>query len=183
MENNEEQRGAKKVPASLGPGFLPGEDGNEAERPCSEGGSQVENEKQHEGSMLGGCTGLGFRPGKSGNPAGRPRSKGLVNALRAKMGESRPDGRTTEEHLVSALIEEGLRGKHRVAAIEAILDRLEGKPKQRLDLNDVSEDIRRRPTSDLEFYMKHYHWPEEHREQAAGAEEGDALLILDDGAV
>jgi uncharacterized protein DUF5681 len=105
--------------------------------------------------------GLGFLPGKSGNPGGRPRSKGLVNALRAKLGESRPDGRTTEEHLVSALIEEALRGKHRVAAIEAILDRLEGKPKQQLDVNNITDDIRRRPTEDLRFNMGHGHWPED----------------------
>jgi uncharacterized protein DUF5681 len=113
--------------------------------------------------MLGGCNGLGFLPGKSGNPGGRPRSKGLVNALRAKLSESRPDGRTTEEHLVSALIEEALRGKHRVAAIEAILDRLEGKPKQQLDVNNITDDIRRRPTADLRFYMANGHWPEDAR--------------------
>lgn len=145
----------------------------------------MENEKQDEGSMLGGCTGLGFRPGKSGNPAGRPRSKGLVNALRAKMGESRADGRTTEEHLVSALIEEGLRGKHRVSAIEAILDSLEGKPKQQLDVNDISDDIRKRSTADLQFYLDHSHWPEEHQSRtvdAAEAEDGNALFMADDRA-
>ena len=126
----------------------------------------MEKEKLRDGSILGGCTGLGFRPGKSGNPAGRPRTRGLVTALRLKMAEIGPDGRSIEERLVSALIEEGLRGKHRVAAIEAILDRLEGKPKQQLDFNNISDDLRKRSTAELRFYLEHFHWPEESQEQA-----------------
>jgi hypothetical protein len=36
------------------------------------------------------------------------------------------------------LVKEALRGKHRLAAVEAIFDRLEGRPAQRLDLADVT---------------------------------------------
>jgi hypothetical protein len=187
VENNTEQRDEpKRLGGVTRRAFTPGQSGNEAGRPCDEGESNVENEKQDEGSMLGGCTGLGFRPGKSGNPAGRPRSKGLVNALRAKMGESRPDGRTTEEHLVSALIEEGLRGKHRVSAIEAILDRLEGKARQQLDVNNISDDLRKRSTAELQYYLEHFHWPEQIVEPTAEAGEtdsDDAYLMTGDGAM
>ena len=116
-------------------------------------------EQREEPKQLGGVTGRGFLPGQSGNPTGRPRTRGLVTALRAKLAEIGPDGSSIEERLAATLIEEGLRGKHRVSAIEVILDRLEGKPKQAIDFSDVSDDIRRRSTPELRFYLAHYRWP------------------------
>ena len=50
------------------------------------------------------------------------------------MAEELPDGRTVEEALAPVLVEEGLNGGHRVAAVSSIFDRLEGKPKQPIDL-------------------------------------------------
>lgn len=82
-------------------------------------------------------TGKGFQPGQSGNPQGRPRTKGLVNALKAAVAEEVPDGRTVEEALADTLIEEGLNGKHRLAAISAIYDRIEGKPRQSISFEDA----------------------------------------------
>jgi hypothetical protein len=48
-----------------------------------------------------------------------------------------PDGRTVEEALAHVLVEEGLNGRHRVAAVNSIFDRLEGKPKRQLAVDDA----------------------------------------------
>jgi hypothetical protein len=50
-----------------------------------------------------------------------------------------PDGRTVEEAIAEALIDEGLYGKHKVAAINAIYDRIEGKPRQPITLDEERE--------------------------------------------
>lgn len=52
------------------------------------------------------------------------------------MAKELPDGRTVEEALAQVLVEEGLNGKHRVAAVNSIFDRLEGKPKQPIDMHE-----------------------------------------------
>jgi hypothetical protein len=85
--------------------------------------------------LLGGITGRGFMPGVSGNPKGRPRVHGMLEVLRIRVSDLIEDSRTIEEHLVDALIFEALQGKNRLAAIQAIFDRLEGKPNQRVDVN------------------------------------------------
>ena len=120
------------------------------------------NDQQRlEPKRLGGITGRGFLPGQSGNPSGRPRgsAKGLLTVLRSKIAEAGQDGRTIEERLVAALVEEALRGKHRLAAIEVIFDRLEGRPAQRLDLADVTSDLRSRSTEELQFFLDFKRWP------------------------
>src|SRR4051794_6035225 len=91
------------------------------------------NAKQRAGmaeETLGGVTGRGFMPGVSGNPNGRPPSNGLLKLLRESVTNHGANGLTVEELLVQALIDEALKGKHRLAAISMIFDRLEGKPKQ-----------------------------------------------------
>ena len=119
------------------------------------------NDEQHpEPKRLGGVTGRGFLPGKSGNPNGRPRTKGLITALRAKVAEIAPDGRTLEAHLVDVLLQEALRGRHRLAAVETIFDRLEGRPRHRLEVADISEDLRKKSIEELTFYLAHLRWPE-----------------------
>jgi hypothetical protein len=101
------------------------------------------NLKQPEQSkQLGGITGRGFLPGRSGNVNGRPKTNtGLVNAIRAKVAELAPDGRTIAQHIAAMLVDESLRGRHRVAAASVILDRLEGRPAQQLDLNNITQDL------------------------------------------
>jgi integrase len=64
-----------------------------------------------------------FCPGQSGNPSGRPRTRGLVNALRAKVEEAGPDGRSLEDRLVGVLLQEALSGRHRLAAVEVNRER------------------------------------------------------------
>jgi hypothetical protein len=56
------------------------------------------------------------------------------------------------------LVDESLRGKHRVAAATLILDRLEGRPAQQLNLNNVT-DLARRSDPDLQFFLEHSPWP------------------------
>lgn len=111
--------------------------------------------------QLGGVTGRGFLPGQSGNPNGRPHTKGLLTALRNKVAETGADGRTVEDQLVEVLVQEALRGKHRLPAVEAIFDRLEGRSTLRLDVNDVTADLRSRSNEELQFHLDHDRWPEE----------------------
>jgi hypothetical protein len=95
--------------------------------------------QRRERKLPGGITDKGFQQGQSGNPNGRPRTHGLVNALRIAIVQELRDGRTVEEAIAEALIEEALHGKHRVAAINAIYDRIEGKPRQPITLDEERE--------------------------------------------
>ena len=120
------------------------------------------NAKQRRnGKLLGGVTGRGFLPGRSGNPLGRPRTTGLLEALRAKMFEIEADGRSVAEHVAEALVDESLRGRQRIAAASLILDRLEGRPPQQLDLNNITGELDHRRDDELRFYLQNSHWPEQ----------------------
>ncbi|MGA9813325.1 MAG: DUF5681 domain-containing protein [Terriglobales bacterium] len=119
------------------------------------------NSKQHRTKQLGGITGRGFLPGQSGNPNGRPHTKGLLTALRQKVAEAGADGQTIEDQLVEVLVQEALRGKHRLPAVEAIFDRLEGRSIQRVDVNDVTADLRGRSDAELQFHLDNNRWPDE----------------------
>jgi len=108
---------------------------------------------------VGGVTGHGFLPGRSGNPKGRPRTRGLLNALKAKVQEMGPDGRSIEEQLIDVLVDEALNGKNRLPALEEIFNRLEGRSHQTLAVSDLSQEIRMKSDSELEFYLQHDRWP------------------------
>jgi hypothetical protein len=122
----------------------------------------VENnvKQRAHGKRLGGASGKGFLPGRSGNPGGRPRTTGLIDAIRAKVFEIGTDGRTVAEQIAQMLVDESLRGKHRVAAATLILDRLEGRPPQQLNLNNITHDIAGRSDAELRHYLDHGRWPE-----------------------
>jgi hypothetical protein len=124
-------------------------------------------EQREEPKQLGGITGKGFMPGQSGNPSGRPRTRGLVSALRAKVAEVGPDGRSLEERLVGVLLQEALGGRHRLAAVEVIFDRLEGRASQHIEVADVTRELRQKSDDELRFHLEHDRWPE-----------GDELLEL-----
>jgi hypothetical protein len=130
------------------------------------------NLKQPErNKQLGGITGRGFLPGRSGNVNGRPKTNtGLVNAIRAKVAELAPDGRTIAQHIAAMLVDESLRGRHRVAAASVILDRLEGRPAQQLDLNNITQDLASRSEDELRFHLANDCWPED----ASGTEEAQS---------
>jgi hypothetical protein len=117
------------------------------------------NAKQRAAKKPGGVTGKGFIPGQSGNPAGRPRTKGLVAALKSAVAEVIPDGRTIEQALVDELVSEALRGRRRLPAIAEIFDRLEGKPRQALDFNDITRSLQGRTQEELLHYAETGKWP------------------------
>jgi len=100
-------------------------------------------------------------PGQSGNPDGRPRTSGLLNGLRARLAEALPDGRSTEQALINVLVQEALRGKHRLQAIMMIFDRLEGKATVRVELNDRRSQLAAKSKEELQFFLVHGRWPEE----------------------
>ena len=118
----------------------------------------VEQRKQLK--QLGGITGRGFLPGQSGNPSGRPRTRGLVSSLRAKMGEIGPDGSSLEDRLVGVLVQEALKGRQRLAAVEVIFDRLEGRASQHIEVADVTKELRQKSDDELRFHLEHDRWPE-----------------------
>lgn len=74
-----------------------------------------------------------FKPGNNANPLGRPRRgatlKELINHELEQMDES---GKTKKEILISAICKAALKGKE--SAINTILDRLEGKPGQTVEV-------------------------------------------------
>lgn len=49
----------------------------------------------------------------------------------------------------------------RIQALSEIIDRAEGKPKQQLDVNDVTAELRQRSDEDLMYHLEHGYWPEE----------------------
>lgn len=120
--------------------------------------NEENNAKQR---LRGGITGKGFRPGQSGNPKGRPPTRRLVNALKAALGEVRKDGRTMEQAIAGELVREALRGRRKLAAIAEIFDRIEGKPRQQVDLNDITEEFSGRTDEELLYYAEHGNWPEQ----------------------
>jgi hypothetical protein len=85
------------------------------------------------------------------------------------MSEVGPNGRSIEEQLVDVLVQEALRGKQRMAAVEAIFDRLEGRARQQIDVADVTQELRQKSDDELRFYLTHFHWPEESQERALKA--------------
>ena len=108
----------------------------------------------------------------SPNPGGRPKSRLLSEALRARLGEVKPDdpkSRTYAEIVAENLIEIACaQGRSAVTAAAEIADRLEGRPMQRLDVNDITADLSTRSDAELQYHLDHGRWPE-----------ADELLELD----
>lgn len=124
--------------------------------------------QRRNGKLLGGITGKGFLPGRSGNPNGRPRTQGLLNSLKIRITEIRPDGRSVEEVLVDTLLQEAFTGKNRMTALAYVFDRLEGRPRQELDVKNITEQLRTRSDEELKFYLANGHWPEGRELPASG---------------
>ena len=131
----------------------------------------VEQRKQPK--QLGGITGRGFLPGQSGNPNGRPRTRGLVSSLRAKMADIGSDGRSLEDRLVGVLVQEALKGRQRLAAVEVIFDRLEGRASQHIQIADVTKELRQKSDDELRFHLEHDRWPEENELPESGGRQNE----------
>lgn len=99
------------------------------------------------------------------NPGGRPKSRLLSQALGSRLAEVKPDdpqGRTYAEVVAANLIDIACsRVPGAVTAANEIADRLEGRPTQRLDVNDVASDLRDRSDAELAFHLRHDRWPAE----------------------
>lgn len=80
------------------------------------------------------ATGRPFKPGQSGNPGGRPkRGWSWGDLLQKALELEAKDGRPQKEHVAEMMVEKALKGDAR--AFEVIADRMEGKPKQSVDMN------------------------------------------------
>ncbi|MGE5057242.1 MAG: DUF5681 domain-containing protein [Acidobacteriota bacterium] len=118
----------------------------------------VINAKQRGKGKAGGVTGKGFLPGKSGNPAGRPPTKGLLIHLRGELGEV-TNGLVAEAVIARKLVNLAKRGN--LAAIRECFDRTEGKPRQQLDLNDITRELQNHTDEELLHYATTGKWPNE----------------------
>jgi hypothetical protein len=110
-----------------------------------------------------------FKKGVSPNPGGRPqRMQALVTqALREKLAAIDPKTKQTfAARIADLLIQCAINpdpevDKTRIMALSEIIDRCEGKPKQQLDVNDVTAELRARTDEDLMFHLEHGYWPED----------------------
>jgi Family of unknown function (DUF5681) len=75
-----------------------------------------------------------FKPGQSGNPTGRPKNYALSEVL-AALGEEieAKSGKTIAQLGCEALLQKVLRGD--VQAFREFADRIEGKPRQKVELS------------------------------------------------
>jgi len=81
----------------------------------------------------------------------------LSEALRAQLGEIKPDdpaGRTHAEIVAANLIEIACgEGPGTVHAANEIADRIEGRPRQSIEVADITAEIRNRSDEELQFYL------------------------------
>ena len=73
-----------------------------------------------------------WKPGQSGNPGGRPKGESLTAGLRRRL-EAEHRGRTLAEAVIEALVRGAVQGKPQ--HIKEVLDRVEGKVTDKLDVN------------------------------------------------
>lgn len=73
-----------------------------------------------------------FVPGKSGNPSGKSRTQWLSDALRMELAQEPARARRIAKKILD-LAEEG-----DLAAANIVLDRLEGKPTQQIDVTTTT---------------------------------------------
>ena len=98
----------------------------------------------------------------SPNPGGRPKSRLLSDAIRVRLGEVKPDDpdhRTYAEIVAANLIEVACsRGAGAVGAANEICDRAEGKASQRIEVSDITQQLRAKSDDELRFYLANGRW-------------------------
>lgn len=81
-----------------------------------------------------------WKPGQSGNPKGRPKTNPITavyrDILEAQIPDD-PDGRTFAQAIAQAMLQDALLGD--VKATREITDRVEGKPKQTVELTNPTD--------------------------------------------
>ena len=99
----------------------------------------------------------------SPNPGGRTKSRILSEALRTRLAETKPGdpaGRTYAEVMASNLIEIACgEGPGAVHAANEIADRIEGRPRQSIEVADISAEIRNKSDEELQFFLDNSRWP------------------------
>jgi hypothetical protein len=105
-----------------------------------------------------------FKPGQSGNPKGRPPTRGLLVHLRKQL-EDATKGLPAEELIAKKLVELAKAGD--LAAIRECFDRVEGRPKQSVDL-DVKERFPGRSIAEVDFFAINGFWPGEEEKESDG---------------
>ena len=110
----------------------------------------------------------------SPNPGGRPKSRLLSDAIRVRLGEVKaddPERRTYAEVVAANLIEIACsRGAGAVTAANEISDRAEGKASQRIEVSDITQQLRAKTDDELRFYLLHFRWPTANELAAVEAE-------------
>ena len=79
-----------------------------------------------------------WKPGQSGNPGGRPRRKPVTDRLRDILESTDKNGKTVADRIVEAIRDAAIGGD--VRFVELILDRIEGKVPNILQVDDFSND-------------------------------------------
>jgi len=80
-----------------------------------------------------------FKPGQSGNPKGRPKGSGITDRLKKLL--EKEDGKIADA-LAQSIISAALRGDYRF--VKEILDRVEGKVTDKLDIDGEVRVIEQR---------------------------------------
>lgn len=113
---------------------------------------------------------FGWKRGESGNPRGRKGS--VADALRKRLPQVRvaSDGRTNADLIADMLLEEAIINRNIQAARE-IFDRVEGRPRQALDLNLPKSEVDRYQRM-IEQLMK------EAKKEGVSITRGEAIELL-----
>jgi len=111
-----------------------------------------------------------FKRGNNANPEGRRGSRmfTLVSAaLRERLAEVDPKTKRTFASKIADLMircatdPDPEVDKTRIMAITEIIDRCEGKVKQQVDVNDITQELRQRTDEELMYHLEHGCWPGE----------------------
>lgn len=100
--------------------------------------------------------------GVSGNPGGRPKKQPITEAYLAVAGRGVPGNRrglTYAQVAAERQFRAALKGS--TLAIREIADRIEGKPRQSIDMTHHEDFLAGRSTEDKEFFAVHGYWPNE----------------------
>jgi hypothetical protein len=85
-----------------------------------------------------------FSKGRSGNPNGRPRKgRTLTEALEKALKKKGDDGKKNSDALAVTLLELAIKERN-ITAIKYIMDRVDGRPTESIELTDGAVDQRLR---------------------------------------